>query len=81
MSELSRLRWRCRRGMLELDLLLGGFLDHCYQMEQRPVQVAFEELLTYQDQDLQDLLFGDKQVDEARIADVIKRIKQQPPLT
>ncbi|MEW5770820.1 MAG: succinate dehydrogenase assembly factor 2 [Pseudomonadota bacterium] len=26
-AELNRLRWRCRRGMLELDLLLNRFLD------------------------------------------------------
>jgi len=27
MSELDRVRWHCRRGMLELDLLLHRFLD------------------------------------------------------
>ena len=31
MSELARLRWKCRRGMLELDLLLRDFLDSGYQ--------------------------------------------------
>lgn len=80
MSELSRLRWRCRRGMLELDILLGNFLDGAYQAESGEVKRAFEELLTYQDQHLQDLLFGDEQAEEARIADVIQRIKNHPPL-
>jgi len=79
MSELSRLRWRCRRGMLELDILLGTFLDNGYLEASQEVQVAFEKLLTYQDQRLQDLLFGEEQEDEARIADVIQRIKDQPP--
>ena len=79
MSELSRLRWRCRRGMLELDILLGTFLDNGYLEVSQEVQTAFEKLLTYQDQRLQDLLFGDEQEDEARIADVIQRIKDQPP--
>ncbi len=78
MSELSRLKWRCRRGMLELDLMLGGFLDNCYESESASVQQAFQELLGYQDQQLQELLFGEAQVEEARIADVIQRIKDQP---
>lgn len=29
-SELSRLKWSCRRGMLELDVLLGNFLNEAY---------------------------------------------------
>ena len=27
MKELDRIRWRCRRGMLELDIVLQGFVD------------------------------------------------------
>jgi antitoxin CptB len=27
MAELDRIRWQCRRGLLELDLLLNRFLD------------------------------------------------------
>ena len=27
MSELDRIRWQCRRGMLELDLVLGRFVE------------------------------------------------------
>ena len=30
MSELSRLRWRCRRGMKELDVLFERFLANRY---------------------------------------------------
>ena len=29
--DFSRLRWRCRRGMLELDLLLGRFVNEHYR--------------------------------------------------
>ena len=29
-EKIKRLRWQCRRGMLELDLLLGAFLDQYY---------------------------------------------------
>ncbi len=27
MSELDRIRWQCRRGMLELDLVLNRFIE------------------------------------------------------
>ncbi len=27
MAELDRIRWQCRRGMLELDLVLNRFLE------------------------------------------------------
>ena len=29
-ESMQRIRWACRRGMLELDVLLGNFLDHAY---------------------------------------------------
>ena len=29
-KEIERLRWQCRRGMLELDLLLNRFLESAY---------------------------------------------------
>ncbi len=33
-QELNRLRWQCRRGLLELELLLGRFLDRrCYRLQ------------------------------------------------
>ncbi|MFZ1712954.1 MAG: succinate dehydrogenase assembly factor 2, partial [Nitrosomonas sp.] len=30
MNEVNRIRWRCRRGMLELDIVLQRFLDNQY---------------------------------------------------
>ncbi len=78
MSEISRLQWQCRRSMLELELLLRGFLDHQYETEPADVQAAFSDLLTLSDQKLQGLLFNDEVSEKARIADVIERIKQHP---
>ena len=78
MSEVSRLQWQCRRSMLELELLLRGFLDGCYEQESESVQAAFNELLALSDQTLQDLLFNGIISEEAGIADVVERIKNQP---
>lgn len=47
-----KLIWACRRGMLELDLLLGRFLEEKYLTLSAEDQKVFEELLTVEDQDL-----------------------------
>lgn len=53
MSEIaSQLRWACRRGMLELDILLGDFLNQAYVNLTPQEQTLFVKLLTYNDQEL-----------------------------
>lgn len=54
----ERLRWQCRRGMLELDLLLNRFLDTGFHHLDAAGREAFVRLLSYQDQILQDWLIG-----------------------
>ncbi len=56
MSELDRIRWNCRRGLLELDLILESFLERHLE-ELTPDQLeSFKELLDYPDNDLLDLV-------------------------
>lgn len=45
----QRLRWQCRRGMLELDLILKAFLDNSYANLTAENQALFERLLNYSD--------------------------------
>lgn len=52
MSRLNRLRWKCRRGTLELDLLLNQFLDRDYAALDLDAQQAFEALLEAGDEEL-----------------------------
>jgi antitoxin CptB len=40
-----RLRWQCRRGLLELDLLFGRFLERGYHALTEPDRQAFRMLL------------------------------------
>ena len=55
-SELKRLRWRCRRGLLENDLVLERFLD-LYGSRLSDKQVnAFGRLLDSGDKELWDLV-------------------------
>ena len=53
MSEIPpHLRWACRRGMLELDVLLGNFLEQSYVKLTLQEQEWFVKLLNCNDQEL-----------------------------
>lgn len=53
----KRLIWLTRRGMKELDLLLGDYLANIYPQACAQEQSAFVTLLGYQDPYIIDLLF------------------------
>jgi len=55
---LARLRWRCRRGMLENDLILARFLDRRGDALAEHEVAALDRLLDLPDNDLWDLLCG-----------------------
>lgn len=57
-EEMNRLRWQCRRGMLELDLLLHRFLEAGYHGLDERGRADFVRLLGYPDPILQDWLIG-----------------------
>lgn len=49
----EKLRWQCRRGMRELDVLLERYLSDCYSDDAAADQARFRALLSAQDPDLQ----------------------------
>ncbi|TBU99860.1 succinate dehydrogenase assembly factor 2 [Stutzerimonas kirkiae] len=51
-SELNRLFWQSRRGMLELDVLLVPFLQEVYSDLDEEDQRRYRKLLDCEDQDL-----------------------------
>jgi antitoxin CptB len=55
---LSRLRWRCRRGMLENDLLIERFFAKHGDALTRSQASAMESLMALSDNDLLDLLLA-----------------------
>jgi antitoxin CptB len=58
MTELSRLRWACRRGMKELDVVMTRYLENQYEMASTKDQHHFKALLEMPDADLYSLLLG-----------------------
>jgi antitoxin CptB len=51
-SERARLRWRCRRGMRELDILMCGYLEQSYDGASEADRAAFRALLELPDPEL-----------------------------
>jgi len=72
---LERLRWRSRRGLLELDVVLKEFLDQCYSSLTEAEQDAFEELLTTPDQTLLAYVQGDQNPPEKELMQLVSKIR------
>ena len=54
----GKLKWRSRRGLLELDLLLVPFVEQAFEQLPRTLQVSYEALLEEEDQDILGWLQG-----------------------
>jgi antitoxin CptB len=73
--QLSRLRWRCRRGMLENDLILSRFLDARGDAITQGEIDALDRLLGLSDNDLWDLLSGHREPADAAVAALLEQLK------
>lgn len=71
----NKLKWLCRRGMKELDLLLMDYLAHDYLNSDAHTQSAFIALLHYSDPQILDLLFGRTTDDDAAIQLIINTLQ------
>lgn len=76
MSREARIRWRCRRGMLELDIILHRFIDHYFeQLDEHQIEL-FEQLLMLSDNDLRELLFSDKHISDQTFQPLLELLRQ-----
>jgi antitoxin CptB len=58
MKEIERVRWRCRRGLLEMDIVLGRFVEKHYAGLNDEQKVAFDVLLDLPDNVFWDMVTG-----------------------
>ena len=56
-EQINRLRWKCRRGMRELDLLLQEFSDKDILALSPEDNLIFNQVLSYDEQTLYDFIF------------------------
>ena len=78
-AEHSRLRWRCRRGMRELDLMLTAWLEVGFDHSSPQQRSEFEQLLELPDPDLQRYLLWGARPDEPERAVLVQAIRGLRP--
>jgi antitoxin CptB len=78
---LARLRWRCRRGMRELDAVLESFVERFFSSLSSAERDGMEDILGLPDPDLHSFLVGSTASDDPLYAALFKRIRQSfvPP--
>ena len=71
----NRIAWQCRRGMRELDDLLGRFLQQHYSSLNQREQTTFQTLLEYPDAVLLELLMGRMTPADTDVAHLVHAIR------
>jgi antitoxin CptB len=73
-EELGKLRWRCRRGMKELDLLLLRYVEEQYGAAPSSHQEAFRALLDAPDPVIYAYCLGGEQPASPLLSSLVQRI-------
>ena len=79
---LSKLRWRCRRGLLENDLFIERFFRHHEETITTRQAAGLMTLMDLTDNDLLDLLLGRVplagEIDLPEVREVLVQLRQSP---
>ena len=78
-AELRRLRWKCRRGMRELDQLFGRYLDREWRQSSDAERGVFLRLLETEDDRLWHWFMGHETAEDGEIQTLVERIRALPP--
>ena len=71
----ERIRWHCRRGMLELDLVLNAFVErHLDGLDAQELEV-FQAVLAYPDPTLLAVVMGHAEPEDDRERDIVERLR------
>ncbi|AMK78277.1 MULTISPECIES: succinate dehydrogenase assembly factor 2 [Methylomonas] len=77
-ENINKLRWRCRRGTLELDLMLLRYLENRYLVAEPMEQQAFLLLLELEDNELMRYLMGEQLPQDENLTDLVLAIRALP---
>lgn len=70
----ARIKWACRRGMLELDVLFLPFVDEAYDQLTEEQKRTFERLLEGDDPELFAWFMGHEQCKDAELNEMVQLI-------
>ncbi|MBY4597204.1 succinate dehydrogenase assembly factor 2 [bacterium BD-1] len=77
-AELRRLRWRCRRGMRELDQLMLRYLDGRWAAADEAERSLFLRLLDAEDDKLWRWFMGRERPEDSGLDGIVQRIIDLP---
>lgn len=76
MTGLDKLRWQCRRGTLELDLLLQRYLNQEYLQADEEEKRQFVELIDWEDGELLQVFLGGNKPEKSGYDSLISKIRR-----
>ncbi len=74
---LERLKWKSRRGLLELDIIFERYWKRAGAELGEAEAAALERLLALPDNELLDLVMGRVETREARLRDLVEKLRSQ----
>jgi len=78
LMNIARVRWACRRGMLELDILFQPFVETQYEAMTDDDKNTFIRLLECEDPELFAWFMGHEQCQDPLLADMIIKVRGRP---
>ncbi|MCK8043677.1 MULTISPECIES: succinate dehydrogenase assembly factor 2 [Shewanella] len=76
--KLPRVKWACRRGMLELDVLFQPFVEEQYESMSIKDKATFVSLLECEDPELFAWFMGHEVCENPDFAEMIIRVRGRP---
>lgn len=74
-SDLKRrYQWQCRRGLLEVDVVLNDYMERFFDQESEAHQQLFASLLAHQDADLFEWFTRRSQPQDGQLAEYVEHI-------
>lgn len=74
---ISQLRWRCRRGMRELDTLMTAWLEQCWAEADTETRAGFLRLLDSEDDALWDWMTGRVVPEDIELREAVARVVER----
>lgn len=73
-EDLKRMRWASRRGMLELDLVLGPFVNNCYADLDEADRQRYRQLMECEDQEMFGWFLQHGQPEDPELVAIVEKI-------
>jgi antitoxin CptB len=78
-ARINRLKWHCRRALLELDLVFDRFWERHQDDLDAQGEMALERLLELEDHDLWGLVSGREATNDPQLKAMIERLREVSP--